>query len=49
MIFVWCGDMNLVLGDLSNIIVIIYMYQLRDHVTKPEIMRMFFFNPVIQG
>lgn len=45
----WCGDMNLVLGDMSNTTVIIYMYQLRGHVTKPEIMGMFCFNPVIQG
>ena len=45
----WCGDMNLVLGDLSNVNFIIYMYQLRGHVTKPEIMGVFCFNLVILG
>lgn len=53
MISVWCGDMNLVLGDMSNITVIIYryIYQLRGHVTKTEIMDMLChcFNPVIHG
>jgi len=51
MISLWCGDMNLMLGDMSDITVIIYMYQLRGHVTKTEIMDMLFhrFNPAIHG
>ena len=49
MTFVWCGDMNLVLGDMWNITIIIYMYQLRGHVTKPEIMGVLCFKPVIEG